>query len=58
MLGKGNARFYLHENDGNPHDATLGNALHIPSYKQNLFLVSAAIDRGSSINLVIKEEVG
>ena len=51
VLGKGNARFQLHDVNGNPHEVTLSNALYIPSYKQNIFSVSAAIDKGASINL-------
>ena len=51
VLGKGNTRFQLHDVNGNPHEVTLSNALYIPSYKQNIFSVSAAIDKGASINL-------
>ena len=51
VLGKGNAKVKLFDIKGNLHDIILNNALYIPSYDQNIFSVSAEIDKGGTVNL-------
>ena len=51
VLGKGNAMMKLYDVNGNLQDVMLKNALYIPSYKQNIFSVSAAVEKGASLNL-------
>eukprot|EP00794_Sanderia_malayensis_P006415 gene6415-7146_t len=51
VQGKGRAKVKLYDAKGNPQDVVLHNALYIPSYSQNIFSISAAIDRGACINL-------
>ena len=50
-LGRGNARVKLYDINGKLRDVVLDNALYIPSYKQNIFSVSAAIAKGASVSL-------
>ena len=50
-LGRGNARVKLYDVNGKLRDVVLDNALYIPSYKQNIFSVSAAIAKGASVSL-------
>ena len=56
VLGRGEAKVKLYDINGNLHDVILNNALYIPSYTQNIFSVSAAVERGASINLNRKEK--
>ena len=49
VLGKGNAKVKLYDINGNLHDVLLNNALYIPSYSQNIFSVSAAVEKGASV---------
>ena len=51
VLGKGNANVKLFDVRGNVHNVMLHNALYIPSYNQNIFSVSAEVDRGASVIL-------
>ena len=50
---RGNAEFFLFDNRGQRHKATLRDALYIPSYPQNIFSVKAAT--GSGATVVFKE---
>lgn len=51
VLRKGNAKVKLYDIYGNVQDEVLSSAVYIPSYKQNIFSVSAAIDKEASITL-------
>ena len=51
VLGKGNALVKLFDVKGNLQDVMLNDALYILSYNQNIFSVSAEIDRGGSISI-------
>lgn len=51
MYGQGNAKVKLYDVNGKLRDVVLDNALYIPSYKQNIFSVSAAIVKGASVSL-------
>ena len=48
---KGRAKVVLHDLEGVPHEVFLEDALHIPSYKQNIFSVQAAVNKGGAVNL-------
>ena len=50
-LGRGNASVKLYDINGKLRDVVLDNALYIPSYKQNIFSVSASIAKGASVSL-------
>ena len=50
-LGRGKARVELYDINGKLRDVVLNNALYIPSYKQNIFSVSAAKAKGASVSL-------
>ena len=50
-LGRGNARVKLYDINRKLRDVVLDNALYILSYKQNIFSVSPAIEKGASVNL-------
>ena len=50
-LGRGNARVNLYDINGKLKDVVLDNALYIPWYKQNIFSVSAAVAKGTSVSL-------
>ena len=50
VLGKGNASISVHDSNGVKHDIVLENALYIPSYKQNILSVQAAVRRGANVN--------
>ena len=52
VLGKGNAKVKLYDVNGNARDVMLNSALYVPSYKQNIFSVHAAIERGASIKFI------
>ena len=41
----------LYDENGNSHNVLLKNALYVPSYKQNIFYVQAATERGVSVIL-------
>ena len=56
VLGKGNANVKLFDVRGNIHNVMLHNALYIPSYNQNIFSVSAEVDRGASV--ILGQQVG
>ena len=51
VAGKGVAKVKLNDVNGKPHDVMLKNALHVPSYKQDLFSVNAALEEGGSVKL-------
>ena len=51
VSAKGRAQVILHDVEGVPHEVYFENVLYIPSYKQNIFSVQAAIDRGCAVNL-------
>lgn len=48
-LRRGDACVTLCDVEGNSHDAILKDALYVPSFKQDIFSVQAATDRGSSV---------
>ena len=50
-LGRGNASVKLYDLNGKLRDVVLDSALYIPSYKQNIFSVSASIANGASVSL-------
>ena len=49
-MKKGTAKLYLQDTDGNMHGIYMQNALYAPSYKQNIFSVQVATDRGALID--------
>ena len=51
VLGKGDALVKLFDVKGNLQNLMLKDALYIPTYNQNIFSVSAEMDRGGSINI-------
>ena len=51
VQGKGNAKVNLCDVNGNIQDIVLNNALYIPSYDQNIFSVSTAVDKGACISI-------
>lgn len=51
VSAKGRACVILHDVEGIAHEVFLEEALYIPSYKQNIFSVQAAIERGGTVNL-------
>ena len=51
MSGKGVAKVKLYDVNGSPRDLVLNNALYVPSYKQDIFSVNAAVEEGGSISL-------
>ena len=50
VSGRGDACILLYDVNGNPQNVTLKKALYIPSYKQDIFSVQAAIGNGASVN--------
>ena len=48
--GKGTAKVLLYDVNGIPQNVFLSNALYVPSYKQDLFSVHAATEKGVSVN--------
>ena len=50
VSAKGRAKV-LHDLEGVPHELFLEDALYIPSYKQNIFSVQAAVNKGGAVNL-------
>lgn len=51
VSAKGRAKIILHDVEGVAHEVFLEGALYIPSYRQNIFSVQSAINKGSAINL-------
>ena len=51
VSGKGVAKVKLYDVNGSPRDLVLNNALYVPSYKQDIFSVNAAVEEGGSISL-------
>ena len=51
VSAKGRAKVLLHDLEGVPHHVFLEDALYIPSYKQNIFSVQAAVTKGGAVNL-------
>ena len=51
VSAKGRAKIILHDVEGVVHEVFLEGALYIPSYRQNIFSVQSAINKGSAINL-------
>ena len=51
VSGIGVAKIKLHDVNGSPHDLILNNALYVPSYKQDIFSVNAAVEEGGSLSL-------
>ena len=49
VLGKGTAKFTFCDTDGKNQNILLQNSLYVPSYRQNILSVQAAIDKGASI---------
>ena len=50
-MKKGTAKLYLQDTDRNMHDIYMQNALYAPSYKQNVFSVQAATEKGAIIDV-------
>ena len=48
--GRGIAKVLLYDVNGIPQKVILSNALYVPSYKQDLFSVQAATEKGASVN--------
>ncbi len=48
--GKGDAHISLIDSEGNKQEAILKNALFVPTFKQNIFSVQAATEKGAEIN--------
>ena len=51
VSAKGRAKIILHDVEGVAHEVFLEGALYIPSYRQNIFSVQSAINKGSAVNL-------
>ena len=49
VLGRGNAKVKFYDINGNLHDVFLNNALYIPSYNQNIFSVSVAVETWATV---------
>ena len=45
------AKIKLQDVNGNARELILNNALYVPSYKQDIFSVNAAVEEGGSISL-------
>ena len=50
VKGKGVATMFLTSSDGVQHEIMLSNALYVPSYKQSILSVRAAVKKGVSVN--------
>ena len=50
VTGKGVALYKVHDENGTEREITLNNALYVPSFKQNIFSVHAATQRGAFVN--------
>ena len=51
VSAKGRAKVLVHDLEGVPHDVFLEDASYIPSCKQNIFSVQAAVNKGGAVNL-------
>ena len=51
VSAKGRAKVLLHDLEGVAHEVFLEDALYTPSYKQNIFSVQAAVNKGGDVNL-------
>ena len=51
VAGKGAAKVRLYDVNGSTRELILNNALYVPSYKQDIFSVNAAIEEGGSMKL-------
>eukprot|EP00794_Sanderia_malayensis_P008499 gene8499-9408_t len=49
-LKRGTAKLFLQDTKGNMHGIFLQNALYAPSYKQNIFSVQAATEKGATVD--------
>ena len=49
-IKRGTAKLFLQDTKGNMHGIFLQNALYAPSYKQTIFSVQAATERGATID--------
>jgi len=47
---RGTAKFCVQSSDGAPREVSLENVLYIPSYRQNIFSVLAAMEKGATVN--------
>ena len=50
VVGRGNAKVKLYDIHGSAQDVMLNNALYIPSYKQNILSVPAAVNGGGGFH--------
>ena len=50
VKGKGVATMFLTSSDGVQHEIMPSDALYVPSYKQSIFSVRAAVKKGVSVN--------
>ena len=50
VLGRGNACVKLYDVCGKSHNVVLENALYVPTFKQDIFSVQAAAEKGASIH--------
>ena len=50
VLGRGTAKVCVQTSDGEPREVSLDNVLYIPSYRQNIFSVLAATEKGATVN--------
>jgi len=50
VQGRGTAKVCVQSSDGEPRDVSLENVLYIPSYRQNIFSVLAATEKGATVN--------
>ena len=50
VKGKGNARITIVDDEGQKQNVLLNDALYIPSYKQDIFSVQSAVNKGAKVN--------
>ena len=50
VQGRGTAKVCVQSSDGEPREVSLENVLYIPSYRQNIFSVLAATEKGATVN--------
>ena len=50
VKGIGKVKTTFHDRQNNPHDCILDNVLYVPSYKQDIFSVQAATEKGTKVN--------
>ena len=51
VSAEGGAKVLVLDLEGVPHEVFLEDVLYIPSYKQNIFSVQAAVNKGGAVNL-------